>query len=124
MVYCAAVGCYNHLNKKNIYFRLPSDESLHRTCWVKLGGKTYQQIMIPFVFAMYILKISFNAIYWYVFFCQLIQTLSSFVSTMFLTLRALTVLKFFKEWRKFRCTGLLRGSKLEHFSGKNLACVT
>ena len=36
MVYWAAVGCYNHSNKKNTtekisYFRLPSDESLRRT---------------------------------------------------------------------------------------------
>ena len=37
--------------------------------WVKQRGKTSQQIMIAFVFDMYILKkISFNAIYRYVVF--------------------------------------------------------
>ena len=74
MVYCAAVGCYNHSNKKNTtekisYFRLPSDESLRRTWLSKLRGKTSQQIRMAFVFVMYILKkISFNTIYRYVVF--------------------------------------------------------
>ena len=41
MVYCAVVSCYNHSNKKNTtekisYFRLPSDESLHRTWLSKI----------------------------------------------------------------------------------------
>ena len=41
MVYCAAVGCYNHSNKTNTtekisYFRLPSDESLRRTWLSKI----------------------------------------------------------------------------------------
>ena len=41
MVYSVVVGCYNHSNKKNTteknsYFRLPSDESLCRTCLSKI----------------------------------------------------------------------------------------
>ena len=50
--------------------------------WVKLRGKTSQQIMIAFVFVMYILKkISLNAIYKYViFFYTSIKILSSFIS--------------------------------------------
>ena len=49
--------------------------------WVKLGGNTFQQITIAFVFVIYILKkISFNAIYKYVVFYLPIKTLSSFVS--------------------------------------------
>ena len=41
MVYCAVASCYNHPNMKNItekisYFRLPSDESLHRTWLSKI----------------------------------------------------------------------------------------
>ena len=43
----------------------------------------------------------------------------------FLTLRARTVFKnFLKKWRQFRCTGLLRSSKLVHLHRKNLASFT
>ena len=48
--------------------------------WVKLKGQTFQQIMIAFVFVMYILKkISFNAIYRHVVFYLSIKILSSFI---------------------------------------------
>ena len=39
-----------------------------------------------------------------------------------LTLRVRTFLKFLKKRSQFRCTVLLRSSKLVHVDGKNLTC--
>ena len=66
IILCAVAECYNYSNKKNTtekisYFRLPSDESLRRTWLSKIRRQDLQQIIIAFVFVIYMLKkISFN----------------------------------------------------------------
>ena len=66
IILCAVADCYNYSNNKNTiekisYFRLPSDESLRRTWLSKIRRQDLQQIIIAFVFVIYMLKkISFN----------------------------------------------------------------